>query len=107
MLIALSRPTICRTTTIGVAALALVLSLATGCTGLSSATRTSTASPIAGAFPNLEVRSARALPAHTYSERVVYKFLGSPDGANPEAGVILGFDGNLYGTTVKAVRTST
>ncbi len=30
---------------------------------------------------------------------VLYTFTGEPDGASPEAGVILGKDGNFYGTT--------
>jgi uncharacterized repeat protein (TIGR03803 family) len=32
-------------------------------------------------------------------EAVLYTFTGKEDGANPEAGVILGLAGNLYGTT--------
>jgi uncharacterized repeat protein (TIGR03803 family) len=35
-----------------------------------------------------------------YSEHVVHSFGGSPDGANPNAGVILSGNGVLYGTTV-------
>jgi len=34
------------------------------------------------------------------NESVIYRFEGSPDGANPEAGLIGDADGNLYGTTV-------
>lgn len=35
----------------------------------------------------------------TGKESVVYTFKGSPDGANPWAGVVLDSQGNLYGTT--------
>jgi uncharacterized repeat protein (TIGR03803 family) len=29
----------------------------------------------------------------------LYSFTGGPDGANPQGGLVLGFDGNFYGTT--------
>lgn len=45
--------------------------------------------------------AASAPFAGAYSELIVHKFLGSPDGANPEAGVIRSVDGYLYGTTVE------
>jgi len=34
-----------------------------------------------------------------WSEKTLYRFRGSPDGANPDAGVVLDSAGNLYGTT--------
>jgi uncharacterized repeat protein (TIGR03803 family) len=39
-------------------------------------------------------------PSHPgYSERVIYNFLGNPDGSGPFAGVTLDGNGSLYGTT--------
>jgi uncharacterized repeat protein (TIGR03803 family) len=38
-------------------------------------------------------------PNGTWTETVLYKFKGSPDGTVPEASLVLGRDGNLYGTT--------
>ncbi|MGA2075853.1 MAG: choice-of-anchor tandem repeat GloVer-containing protein [Terriglobia bacterium] len=35
----------------------------------------------------------------TGKEKVLYNFSGAPDGANPEAGVVMDAAGNLYGTT--------
>jgi len=35
----------------------------------------------------------------SFAETVLYSFTGAPDGANPEAGVVLDAAGNLYGTT--------
>src|ERR1700733_10990555 len=39
-------------------------------------------------------------PGGVWTETVLYSFAGSPnDGANPEAGVVIGGGGVLYGTT--------
>jgi uncharacterized repeat protein (TIGR03803 family) len=45
------------------------------------------------------VIAARAAQAQTYAYSVLYRFQGNPDGAAPEAGLILDSSGNLYGTT--------
>src|SRR5580692_5560259 len=42
--------------------------------------------------------------AFTYKERLLHRFKGSPDGASPEAGLILDMSGNLYGTTTAGGR---
>ncbi len=46
-----------------------------------------------------------ALTAHggetTWTEKVLYSFAGDPDGALPDAGLIFGWDGVLYGTTLE------
>ncbi len=39
--------------------------------------------------------------ATTFTETVLHRFGGSPDGGNPEAGVILDAAGNIFGTTVE------
>jgi uncharacterized repeat protein (TIGR03803 family) len=36
----------------------------------------------------------------TWTETAIYAFLASPDGANPQAGLVLDTAGNLYGTTL-------
>jgi uncharacterized repeat protein (TIGR03803 family) len=43
--------------------------------------------------------AVQAAQAQTYSYSVLYRFKGDPDGAAPEAGLILDPSGNLYGTT--------
>jgi len=48
-------------------------------------------------FFSLHFSSANAFAA---TEKVVYSFLGTPDGANPKSGVVADAAGNLYGTTV-------
>lgn len=45
------------------------------------------------------VISAHVAQAETYAYSVLYSFKGDPDGAAPEAGLILDSSGNLYGTT--------
>lgn len=35
----------------------------------------------------------------TWTETVLYSFVGADDGSNPQAGVVLDSEGNLYGTT--------
>jgi uncharacterized repeat protein (TIGR03803 family) len=37
-------------------------------------------------------------PAFAQTFSVIYEFTGGPGGANPEAGLVMGRDGNLYGT---------
>jgi uncharacterized repeat protein (TIGR03803 family) len=34
-----------------------------------------------------------------WTETILYSFMGTPDGSNPQAGVILDVQGNIYGTT--------
>jgi hypothetical protein len=36
----------------------------------------------------------------TANQLVLYSFTGTPDRANPDAGVVFDSNGNLYGTTV-------
>lgn len=38
-------------------------------------------------------------PGGSYSYSTLYKFLGGSDGSTPMAGLVVGTDGNLYGTT--------
>jgi hypothetical protein len=45
------------------------------------------------------VIAAHSAQAQTYAYSVLYRFQGNPDGAAPEAGLILDSSGNLYGTT--------
>ncbi|MGA2592985.1 MAG: choice-of-anchor tandem repeat GloVer-containing protein, partial [Bryobacteraceae bacterium] len=40
-----------------------------------------------------------APPSATWTERVLHRFSGSPDGAGPTSGVVIGPGGILYGTT--------
>jgi uncharacterized repeat protein (TIGR03803 family) len=50
------------------------------------------------------------LPGHIYStagnETVLYRFTGGADGGTPFAGVVLGPNGNLYGTTISGGQTN-
>lgn len=43
--------------------------------------------------------SAPAKPGATWSETVLYRFAGRPDGESPQAGLVLDSAHNLYGTT--------
>jgi uncharacterized repeat protein (TIGR03803 family) len=40
------------------------------------------------------------LPAHAQTFTVLYNFRGAADGANPQAGLVIDAEGDLYGTTV-------
>ena len=40
-------------------------------------------------------------PGSSYSAKVIYNFVASPDGNGPAVGVVLDAKGNLYGTTVQ------
>jgi uncharacterized repeat protein (TIGR03803 family) len=40
-----------------------------------------------------------AAPGGLWTERVIHSFGGAGDGVNPQAGLVVGNDGNLYGTT--------
>ncbi len=42
----------------------------------------------------------RRAASTSYTETMLHKFAASPDGASPEAGVILDANGDLYGTTI-------
>jgi uncharacterized repeat protein (TIGR03803 family) len=52
----------------------------------------------------LAMVAPRPAAAQTFS--VIYKFTGGPLGANPWAGMVMGRDGNLYGTTASGGRGS-
>jgi uncharacterized protein (TIGR03437 family) len=45
-------------------------------------------------------------PGGAWTETVLYSFVGGSDGASPEAGVVIGSDGVLYGTTLGGGITS-
>ena len=40
-----------------------------------------------------------AWPGRSWTEKVLHSFTGSDDGGNPVAGLVMGDDGTLYGTT--------
>src|SRR5579863_2495514 len=69
---------------------------AAGCTWIGGS---SGSSPVVG-IAEPRTQSIRAAGT-TYTEHVLYRFKGSPDGANPEAGVVKGPGGELVGTTVE------
>jgi uncharacterized repeat protein (TIGR03803 family) len=53
---------------------------------------------LGGDFGNGTVFEAKR-SGSTWTENVIYSFTGGSDGANPPAGVTLGTDGSLYGTS--------
>jgi uncharacterized repeat protein (TIGR03803 family) len=81
--------------------LVFVLSLLTGCSGLSAPSHPRAMLSPLPAVPMIGAPAISVSDARSYSERILHKFTGSPDAANPEAGLIRDVDGKLYGTTVE------